>query len=346
MKDNEQMNPGIRNQAEYMSRNETHFNESSNRNVGIIYTPSSTYRNVETPMWASKNGDEQTAIDIINKDVSYEEIEKPAQTIGDDEVHSHNELENTDRQYPEEGRGLVVDVLAIEKERVIEDNIEQGITTKDNDDRVHTDLRDDGKEVKILDQNTGSDNCTREAADEIQPDDYEYQVKELWHPIRELVSNIETDTDVICIKDELVHTEHEEICPETLGNDDRVYTDLRDDRKEVEISDQYTGSDHSTKEAANEIQPDDHKYLIKDLWPPIKELASNIETGTQRRSIEGELVHTEHEETYPQTPVNNDKVYTDHRDDREEIDTLEQYTDRDRPIHLEPILTDTKSYRF
>ena len=59
---NEQMNPGMRNQAEYMSRN-----ESPNRNIGIIYSPSSTYRDVETPMWVSENGNEQSAIDMINK---------------------------------------------------------------------------------------------------------------------------------------------------------------------------------------------------------------------------------------------------------------------------------------
>ena len=69
-------------------------------------------------------------------------------------MHSHNDLEDTDRPYPEEGRCLVVDVLAIEKERVIEDNIEQGNTTTDNDDRVHTDLRHDGKEVETSDQYT------------------------------------------------------------------------------------------------------------------------------------------------------------------------------------------------
>ena len=67
MRDSEQMNLGIRNQAEYMNRNEIHFNESSNRNVGIIYTPSSAYRDVKTPMWVSKNVNEQTTIDIINK---------------------------------------------------------------------------------------------------------------------------------------------------------------------------------------------------------------------------------------------------------------------------------------
>ena len=67
MRDNIQTNPGIRNQAEYMSKNETHFDESSNHNVGIAYTPSSTYRDAETPMWVSENGNEQSAIDMINK---------------------------------------------------------------------------------------------------------------------------------------------------------------------------------------------------------------------------------------------------------------------------------------
>ena len=59
---NEHMSPGMRNQAKYMSRN-----ESQNRNIGIIYTPSSTYRDVETPMWVSKNGNKQSTIDMINK---------------------------------------------------------------------------------------------------------------------------------------------------------------------------------------------------------------------------------------------------------------------------------------
>ena len=119
--------------------------------------------------------------------------------------------------------------------------------------------------VDTLDQYTGSDHYTREAANEIRSDDHEYLVKESWQPIKELVSNIETDTCMISVKDELIHTEHEVTCPEALVNDDRVYTDLRDDRKEVETLEQYTGSDHHTREAANEIQPDDHEYLVKEL---------------------------------------------------------------------------------
>ena len=68
---NEQVNLGMRNQTEYMSRDETHFSEPSNRSTGNIYTPSSTYRDVETPIWVSKNENEQSTIYMINSSVMH-----------------------------------------------------------------------------------------------------------------------------------------------------------------------------------------------------------------------------------------------------------------------------------
>ena len=69
-------------------------------------------------------------------------------------------------------------------------------------------------------------------------------MKELWQPDRELVSNTKTDTDVICIKCELGHTKHEESCPEALIDDDKAYTDLRNDREEIETSNQHANSEY------------------------------------------------------------------------------------------------------
>ena len=188
---------------------------------------------------------------------------------------------------------------------------------KIDDDKAYTDLHDDKKEVVTLGQHTGNDHYTRETADEVQPDDHKDLVEESWQPIRELVSDIKTDTDMICIKDELAQAEHE-------VNDDEVYTDLRDDKKEVATVDQYTGNDNYTGEAADEIQPNDCEQLTEESWQPVKKLASNIETGTDKKSIESKLVHTEHEETYSEAPVNDDKVYTDLRNDRDEVETSNQ----------------------
>ena len=56
-----------------------------------------------------------------------------------------------------------------------------------------------------------------------------------------------------------------------------------------------------------------------------QKLASKIETDRHKKSIESKLVHTEHEETYPEAPVNDDKVYTDLHNDREEIESSNQY---------------------
>ena len=81
-------------------------------------------------------------------------------------------------------------------------------------------------------------------------------MEESWQPIRDLVSDIKTDTDMISIKDELAQAEHE-------VNDDEVYTDLRDDKKEVATVDQYTGNDNYTREAADEIHPNDCKQLTE-----------------------------------------------------------------------------------
>ena len=77
---------------------------------------------------------------------------------------------------------------------------------------------------------------TAAAANKIQPEDHKYLVKGSWQPIEELVENTVTEIDMKTIKDELVHTEHEEICPEALVNDAIVYTDLRERRLKPRIS--------------------------------------------------------------------------------------------------------------
>ena len=35
-----------------------------------------------------------------------------------------------------------------------------------------------------------------------------------------------------------------------------------------------------TRAAANEVQPDDHEYLVKESWQPIEELVENAEANT------------------------------------------------------------------
>ena len=47
-RNNEQMMLGIMNQVEYRSENVVHLEEPSVHNVGVIYVPSSRYRNFET----------------------------------------------------------------------------------------------------------------------------------------------------------------------------------------------------------------------------------------------------------------------------------------------------------
>ena len=80
----------------------------------------------------------------------------------------------------------------------------------------------------------------------------------------------------------------------------------------------------STREASDVIQPNVCKQLTEESWQPVKKLASKIETDRHKKSIESKLIHTEHEETYPEAPVNDDKVYTDLRNDREEVETSNQ----------------------
>ena len=213
---------------------------------------------------------EQPDHDHAHKDVSYEEMKKPVQTVGYGEVH---DLKDTSRPYPEEGKSPVDDHEELVKEscQPIRESVSDIETDTDmicingelaqaehkiDDDKAYTDLHDDKKEVVTLGQHTGNDHYTRETADEVQPDDHKDLVEESWQPIRELVRDIKTDTDMICIKDELAQAEHE-------VNDDEVYTDLRDDKKEVATVDQYTGNDNYTGEAADEIHPNDCKQLTE-----------------------------------------------------------------------------------
>ena len=51
------------------------FSDSSNRSTGDIYTPRRTYREVETPIWVSLNGNEQSSAHMINSSVMYENKE-------------------------------------------------------------------------------------------------------------------------------------------------------------------------------------------------------------------------------------------------------------------------------
>ena len=101
-------------------------------------------------------------------------------------------------------------------------------------------------------QHKGNDHYTKE----IQLNNHKNFEEESWQPIRDLVSDIKTDTNMICIKDELTQAEHE-------VNNDEVYTDLRDDKKEVATVDQYTGNDNYTREADDEIHPNDCKQLTE-----------------------------------------------------------------------------------
>ena len=66
MRESEQLNLGIRNQAEGMSKNEVHFEDPSSHNTGLIYAPSNTYKDVKTPMWVSKSENKQTTLGIID----------------------------------------------------------------------------------------------------------------------------------------------------------------------------------------------------------------------------------------------------------------------------------------
>ena len=48
------------------------FSDSSNRSSGDIYTPRSTFREFETPMWVSMNGNAQSSVHMINSSLMYE----------------------------------------------------------------------------------------------------------------------------------------------------------------------------------------------------------------------------------------------------------------------------------
>ena len=67
MRESEQMKLGIRNQVEDISENGRHLEEPSVHDVGLVYEPSSTYRNVEVQQWVSKSKNEQMTLGIINK---------------------------------------------------------------------------------------------------------------------------------------------------------------------------------------------------------------------------------------------------------------------------------------
>ena len=71
-----------------------------------------------------------------------------------------------------------------------------------------------------------TDHYARESADYIQPDDHEKLVEELLQPVRELVSDIKADTDMICTIDELAQAELD-------VKDDMVHADLHDGRKKL-----------------------------------------------------------------------------------------------------------------
>ena len=164
-----------------------------------------------------------------------------------------------------------------------------------NDDKGYTDLHDDRKEVVTKNQYTGNDHYAREAAGDIQLDDHGKLVEELLQPVRELVNDIETDADMICIVDEPSQAEHK-------VNYDKVYADIHDDRKEV------VTTDHYTREAADEIQPDEHEYLMKELWQPDRESVSNTAADTDVICIKDGLGHTLHEESCPEALIDDDKT--------------------------------------
>ena len=55
-------------------------------------------------------------------------------------------------------------------------------------------------------------------------------------------------------------------------------------------------------------------------------MVENTETDTNMKAINDELIHAEHEETSLEADVNNDKVYAEHHDGREEFESMDQYT--------------------
>ena len=78
------------NQSEYMSRKETHCTEPLSRSTGNIYTPSTNYRDIESPIWVSKNENVQSTIYMINSSVM---------KTNDASVH----LEQPDHKYAHKG---------------------------------------------------------------------------------------------------------------------------------------------------------------------------------------------------------------------------------------------------
>ena len=83
-------------------------------------------------------------------------------------------------------------------------------------------------------------------------------MEESLQPSRELVSDINTGTDIICIKDELTQGKHE-------VNDDEVCIDHSDDKTEGATMNQYTGNDHYARKTVDNIQPYDHGKLVEEL---------------------------------------------------------------------------------
>ena len=71
---------------------------------------------------------------------------------------------------------------------------------------------------------------------------------------------------------------------------------------------------------------DAHEYLVKELWQSFEKLIENTETDTNMKAINDELVHAEREETSLEAEVNNDKVYAEHHDGKEEFESVGQYT--------------------
>ena len=112
--------------------------------------------------------------------------------------------------------------------RYINDDLDQA-EHKLNDDRAYRDLHDDEQEIVTLGQQTSNDHCTKETAEEVKHNDYKDLVEESLQTSKELVSDSNTGTDIICIKGELAQAEHK-------IDDDKAYTDLHDDKKEVELS--------------------------------------------------------------------------------------------------------------
>ena len=96
MRESEQMKLGIRNQVEDISENGRHLEEPSVHDVGLVYEPSSTYRNVEVQQWVSKSKNEQMTLGIINK-LNYRE--GSIVLDGKQEIALSNHLEHLDNDH-------------------------------------------------------------------------------------------------------------------------------------------------------------------------------------------------------------------------------------------------------